>query len=118
MSNLYPEEVFERLREPRRAGELSEPDRMGESGNPSCGDEVVMYLELREGTIVRARHVTRGCAVAKAGADLLCEMVEGKTPEDAKAITPEVLSEALGGISPSRRGCLEVSVKALRHALG
>ena len=56
--------------------------------NPSCGDELVLMLRLSDdGTeIEEAAFTGHGCAVSQASADIMAELVEGCSVDEAKRL--------------------------------
>jgi len=115
--SIYPEKVMEHIKAPRHAGKIDDPTVIGDSGNPSCGDELTYYLRVEEGRISEIKHDARGCAISRAAADILADMVLGKTVSEAIALTHDDIVEELGGISEARRPCATLSVDVLREAL-
>ena len=60
-----------------------------------------LSVRIENGRIAEARFKTRGCVTAIACGSLLTEMLRGKSFEEVRAITPEKLSQALGGLPPT-----------------
>jgi len=116
--SLYPEKVMEHIKNPKHRGVLADASVVADNGNPSCGDELTYYLRVKDGTIAEIRHDARGCAISRAAADMLADMVEGRTVDEAMKITHNDIVEAMGGISEGRRPCATLSVDVLREALG
>ena len=63
-----------------------------------CGDILELSARVEGGRIAEARFRTRGCVTAMACSSLLTELLRGKTPAEARAITSEQISQALGGL--------------------
>ena len=58
LEDLYREIILDHYRSPRNRGELPVPPAHKVEGfNPLCGDEVVVYLDVDDGT--RHRHQDR-----------------------------------------------------------
>ncbi len=51
--------------------------------NPSCGDEITLKLKVDNDKIVDAGYVGDGCAISQASADMMIDLVLGKTKEEA-----------------------------------
>lgn len=66
--------------------------------NPVCGDILELSVRIEAGRISEARFRTRGCVTAMASSSLLTELLRGKTPAEARSITTEQISQALGGL--------------------
>ncbi len=114
MQNLTPSlydqrDLLDRARFPRFGGTLSgAATHFGKGANLSCGDEVTLELQVEDRIILQARHLTRGCAICTASADMLCEHLLN-TPLEPNA--PEI---EIAGLSPSRMKCKEVALEAFR----
>lgn len=54
-----------------------------EGVNPSCGDDIVLQLKVEDGKITDGAFVGSGCAVSQASADMMLDLIIGKTKEEA-----------------------------------
>lgn len=55
-----------------------------EGVNPSCGDDIILKLKIDEnGTIVDGGYTGDGCAISQASADMMLDLVLGKSKEEA-----------------------------------
>lgn len=54
-----------------------------EGVNPSCGDDIVLRLKIEDGRITDGAFEGSGCAVSQASADMMLDLVIGKTKEEA-----------------------------------
>jgi nitrogen fixation NifU-like protein len=117
---LYGGVILERFRHPRYFGELPDADAAHEDVNPLCGDR--LRAELRFGAdreIEAVRFQGDACAIATASADLLAEMVEGRSIPDALRLERDALVAALGApIRASRLPCVALPLTVLRGAIG
>jgi NifU-like protein involved in Fe-S cluster formation len=95
---MYSEAVLDHFQNPRNAGILDAATATVSVENPVCGDILELSARLEQGRIAEARFRTRGCVTAMACSSLLTEFLVGKTPAEAGGITPEQLSQALGGL--------------------
>jgi nitrogen fixation NifU-like protein len=98
---MYSEAVLDHFQNPRNAGTLEAAAATVSVENPVCGDILELSVRMEAGRVAEARFRTRGCVTALACSSLLTELLRGKTPAEACAITSEQISEALGGLPPS-----------------
>jgi NifU-like protein involved in Fe-S cluster formation len=98
---MYSEAVLDHFQNPRNAGTLDAATATVSVENPVCGDILELSARVDAGRIAEARFRTRGCVTALACSSLLTELLRGKTPAEAGAITSEQISEALGGLPPA-----------------
>ena len=75
--------------------------------NPRCGDDIILKLRLEEGKIVDGGYVGDGCAISQASADMMLELVIGKTEEEALRLADIFLRMIKGDASLSEIGELE-----------
>ena len=95
---MFSNAVLDHFRNPRNAGELTDASATVEVSNPVCGDVLKLSARVNEGRIAEARFLCRGCTTAIACASVLTEKLRGRTATEARSITAESLSEALGGL--------------------
>ena len=115
---IYSSVIRERFRRPRFRGELPQPDLAFEDVNPLCGDRIRIECRIVDGRLSDARHRGDSCAICAASADLLLEMVIGRTVEEAAAVEPAALLERLeADIRPTRFKCVTLPLSVLQGAL-
>ena len=114
---MYSEKVMQHFQNPRNVGELEEPDRIGEEGNPTCGDVMQLHIAVNEGIITECRFKTFGCGSAIAVSSMITEMAVGKTLDEALEITKEDVAGELGGLPPQKMHCSNLGAAALRKAI-
>lgn len=54
--------------------------------NPSCGDEITLFIKLEDGIIADASFTGVGCAISQASVSIMIDLVRGKTPQEAKEL--------------------------------
>lgn len=116
---FYNEVVIDHFMNPRNVGELleAEADGFGLVGDPSCGDQMKLWIAVRDGRIDKIAFQSFGCPGAIATSSMLTVLAEGKSIEDARRITDDDVVEALGGIPERKRHCSLLGVQALQAAL-
>jgi len=110
---------MEHFRNPRNVGRIEDPDAKAVEGSPACGDMVAVYLKVDEATqrIEDIKFESYGCASNIATGSIITELAKGKTLEEAKKITWQQASEALGGLPPIKAHCSVLAVDGLRAAI-
>ncbi len=117
MSNYYTKETMERFLNPRFMGEIKDPSGVGEVGNPRCGDQMTVFIKIKEGKIEKATFKTLGCAAAIATSDVVCEIVTGKTVEEALSVTKEEMIKKLKKLPPVKIHCSSLAIEGLKKAI-
>ena len=88
LEDLYREIILDHYRNPRNRGELPVPPAHKVEGfNPLCGDEIVIYLNVEDGTVTDLRIDGQGCSISQSSASMMSAAVKGKTVAEARAMT-------------------------------
>jgi nitrogen fixation protein NifU and related proteins len=98
---MYTDAVLSHFRSPHNAGDLLDADGKAEVTNPVCGDILRLSVRLQAGRIAEARFKAQGCVAAIASGSVLTDLLVGKTLEGARGVTPQQISDALGGLPPA-----------------
>lgn len=116
---MYSAQIMERFKNPRNAGGLRGANGVGKVGNASCGDMTKIYLKIDEdGVIEEARFKTFGCCAAIASADVACDLVRGKTLDEALKVTNRQVFDILGkDIPPHKVHYSVISENAIHAAI-
>ena len=87
LEDLYREIILDHYRSPRNCGELPVPPAHRVEGfNPLCGDEVVVYLEVDDGTLTDLRIAGQGCSISQSSASMMSATVKGRPVEEARKL--------------------------------
>jgi len=89
LEDLYREIILDHYRNPRNRGELpTPPAHRAEGFNPLCGDEIVLFVEVDGGGVIRDLKVGgQGCSISQSSASMMSAAVKGKSVDDARALT-------------------------------
>ena len=116
MDDLYREIIVERYKSPQYRGVLDPHDITFEDENPLCGDHIRIDLRIGEdGRVMEAAFSGHGCAISQASADLLLELIIGKTIDEVKQLTRQDVMDNLGiELGPVRLKCALLPLKVLK----
>ena len=135
IDELYQTIILDHSKRPRNFGELPPPATKGEGYNPSCGDEVVVFIsQSPQGTIEQVRFTGQACAICTASTSLMTTQVKGKTVAEALGLKRTFIDfltqdavpttglgnlQALAGVKkfPQRLKCATLGWHALEGAL-
>lgn len=137
MDQLYTDLILEHNQDKRNKHELAEFTNSEHGHNPSCGDDLTLQIDVKDGVIKDAAYTGSGCAISQASASMMIDLIKGKTVEEAlhyvdlflgmikKEVTDDAELEeledamALKNISnmPARVKCAVLAWHTLKEAL-
>lgn len=115
--NGYSPTLLDHFENPRNSGKLPAPDADAQQTNPVCGDVLRLMLKIEDGRIAQARFQTNGCPAAIAASSVCTEMISGMTLQQAEALGKEDITEALGGLPPSKLHAAALAASVLHSAI-
>lgn len=89
LSDLYQEVILDHNKNPRNFREIENADRTADGHNPLCGDALKLYLSMDDETVKDVAFKGSGCAISKASASMMTQVVKGKTREEAEVLFDE-----------------------------
>ena len=99
------------------SGPITRPDGQAERTN-SCGDTMLIQVQLDNGVVSEAACTVHGCTVALACAQAAAALVRGRTPADAlRRLTASSLFEVLDGLPDDHEHMAEMAVQTLHGAV-
>ncbi len=118
--SLYKEMILDLYRNPLNKKVLVEFDEKQKGINPSCGDEIEIFVQFDEqGKVRDIGHQGQGCAISQAAVSLLTEEVKGKTKKEIQEFSEENMLDLLGiPISHTRMKCAMLGRNTLLKVMG
>nr|WP_308627509.1 SUF system NifU family Fe-S cluster assembly protein [uncultured Eisenbergiella sp.] len=107
---FYQEILLDHNKNPGHKHPLPDADRELEGVNPSCGDDIVLQLKIENGRVLDGAFGGNGCAISQASADMMLDLVIGKSTEEAGRLTGVFLRMIQGRATPEELEELEESV--------
>jgi len=83
LRELYQEQILEHSKAPRNFRELQTANHKAEGYNPLCGDHFTVYLDLEGDKIHDVTFQGSGCAISKASASMMTQVLKGKSKQEA-----------------------------------
>lgn len=116
---FYTEEVIDHFTNPRNVGEMSREEADGYAliGDPSCGDQMKLWIKVEEGRIADIKFKSYGCPGAIATSSMATHLAHGKSLKEALDLNDDVVVEALGGIPENKKHCSLLGINALHAAV-
>ena len=81
--NFYNEVLLDHNLHPQHLHELPCATCSHAGLNPSCGDEITLHLQIRNGMVETGSYTGVGCAISQASADIMLDLIIGRSKEDA-----------------------------------
>lgn len=137
LNNVYTQIITQNSRAKHNLRSVPNATHKLEGVNPTCGDELILELRVKDGLIEDAGFTGHGCAIFMASSSMMIDNILGQRMEDAdtlikaffKMINQEELTEkeedsldevmALQGVAvmPSRVKCATLSWHTLEEEL-
>lgn len=111
LEQIYTEVVSEHAREPENKHELACANCSLKGHNPSCGDEIVLHLDVEDGIVKDASFTGIGCAISQASTDIMIDLVRGKRVEEARDLAKKFIGMIKGEVTD------EAELEPLEEAL-
>jgi nitrogen fixation NifU-like protein len=134
LEELYQSIILDHNRRPHNFRAMPEATAHADGVNPMCGDQLTVWLKMNGDVVEDVSFQGSGCAISKASASIMTQVVKGKTRAEAEKIfesfhglvTGKGGGENLGslkafsGVSrfPLRVKCATLAWHAMRSALG
>jgi nitrogen fixation NifU-like protein len=108
LRDLYQEVILDHGRRPRHGARLETFDATARGDNPMCGDRVQVFVRHdADGHVAEAGFEARGCAISIASADLMAEVVAGRTDADIRVLADAFRNMARSGQAPADDEAME-----------
>jgi nitrogen fixation protein NifU and related proteins len=112
LRELYQEVILEHSKAPRNYRELPAANHRAEGYNPLCGDHFSVYLDLEGDSIRDISFQGSGCAISKASASMMTQILKGKTRVEAEQLFGQ-FQKLVTGQSPANGNRAELGKLAV-----
>jgi len=114
---FYNELVADHSANPRNVGEITDADGVAVVGDPTCGDQMKLWIKIDDGKLADVKFTSNGCAGAIAASSMCTVLAIGRTIQEAKQLTDDDIIIALEGIPQLDKNCSLSGVAALQEAI-
>ena len=83
MNELYSDIILEHNQNQQNKHVLELANLQEHGHNPSCGDDLTLQCQIEDGIIKDAAYTGHGCAISQASADIMVDLIKGKSVEEA-----------------------------------
>ena len=106
-NSFYNEILTEHNIRPEHKHDLPDANIVLEGVNPSCGDDIWLKLKVKNGVVEDGAFVGDGCAISQASADIMLDMIVGRTKDEALHYADLFLKMIQGSATPEEIDELE-----------
>ena len=86
LRELYQEVILDHNKNPRNFHKMEKPDGFAHGNNPLCGDQIDVYLKIKDGVVEDISFDGNGCAICTSSASMMTMALKGKSEADATAL--------------------------------
>ena len=98
-SNFYREIINDHNLRPNHKHPLEGASLTLRGVNPSCGDDITLLLKVENDLITDGAYVGDGCAISQASADMMLDLIIGRSKEEALRLADIFLRMIKGSVS-------------------
>jgi nitrogen fixation NifU-like protein len=110
--------ILDNYKNPQNRGTPNMYDRTAFSANRSCGDEITVFLKIKDDKIAQINYEIRGCALSTASASILSEELKGETLNEILELDESFVQDLLGTeLSINRVKCGMLPLEAIQKAI-
>ena len=106
-NTFYNEILTDHNLHPGHKHDLPDANLVLEGVNPSCGDDIWLKLKVEDGRIRDGAFVGDGCAISQASADMMLDLIIGKSEEEAMKLAEIFLRMIKGEVTDEEMDQLE-----------
>lgn len=106
-NTFYNEILTDHNLHPGHKHDLPDANLVLEGVNPSCGDDIWLKLKVEDGRITDGAFVGDGCAISQASADMMLDLIIGKSEEEAMKLAEIYLRMIKGEVTDEEMDQLE-----------
>ncbi|HDP26019.1 MAG TPA: iron-sulfur cluster assembly scaffold protein [Deltaproteobacteria bacterium] len=116
---FYNDTVLDHFTNPRNVGEMEPGERVGFAlvGDPTCGDQMKLWIRVEDDIITDIKFRSFGCPGAIATSSMATELAKGLSLEEARELTDDDVITALGGIPEHKKHCSLLGITAMQAAI-
>lgn len=133
LDDLYRRVIMDHYKTPRNRGGLEDGAISVELNNPTCGDKILLQLQIEDDIVKAAKFSGEGCSISIASASMMTDAIKGKKLEDALKMAEDFSGmmkgedkefeyeelEALSGVNkfPARIKCATLAWNAMKQGI-
>ncbi len=118
MDTIYREYILDLYRNPKNKKKIEDATNTVSKNNPTCGDQITIYMKVENGKIVEVGFEGTGCAISQASASLFTEHIKNKDINEVKQMKDTDVLGLLGiDVGINREKCALLVFRASQESL-
>jgi nitrogen fixation NifU-like protein len=101
LQELYQSIILDHNRRPKNYGTLEVATSRRHDRNPACGDEIHLDINVEDDVITDVRFTAEGCAVSRASASIMTQVIKGRSRAEADALFTQFRDLVTGKSTPT-----------------
>ena len=116
--DLYRQQLLDHYQNPHNFKILDDATHEAYAVNPLCGDDITIFLKIKDQIIEDISFQSQSCLVTMATASIVTDFLKGKSVTEVDALALENIIELLGTpLTSSRQQCALVVLNAVKKAI-
>lgn len=116
--DLYAEDLVANYEHPHNKHAIENDDAHSHEYNTTCGDDITVYIKVKDKKIEDISFDGNGCAISVGTASKLTDAIKGKSLDEIEKLDFGFVVDLIGiDPGPARAKCATISLKALKHAV-
>ena len=99
LADIYTELIAEHSRSTANKHHLEHASCSEKGHNPSCGDEITLELDVKDGIIRDAAFTGVGCAISQASTSMMIDLIKGESVEKAEHLAKLFIAMIKGEVT-------------------
>ncbi|MGC8538754.1 MAG: iron-sulfur cluster assembly scaffold protein [Candidatus Micrarchaeia archaeon] len=116
--DIYAEQLLQNWEHPHNRGKLENASISWHEENTSCGDQITVYINVKDGKIDDVKFEGIGCTISMGSASITTDYVKGKDLKSIEKMGPKDVIKIIGvDPGPSRLHCATLAMRAIKLAV-
>lgn len=82
LGDLFQDIILEHYKRPRNKGSLEDATVDVHMNNPTCGDDVHLYLKIEDGVVEDVAFEGAGCSISQSSTSMMTQILKGQPVEE------------------------------------
>lgn len=118
LMDLYKQQLLDHYQNPHNFRILDDATHEAYAVNPLCGDDITVFLKIKDQMIEDISFQSQSCLVTMATASIVTDFLKGKTLKQISELSLDNIIELLGTpLTSSRQQCALVVINAVKKAI-